>query len=345
VRLAASAVAVTAAVAGGAGIMAEPGIAATAANPGNASPLSSRASAGITNGLLTINGTPASDKIALRLKAGKPGILEVDIGDDGSPDFSFRRANVTSIAVNGLAGDDRVRIDDTNGSFTDTIPTTMAGGGGTDVLSGGLGAETLRGGAGDDSIDGNGGNDLALMGAGDDTFVWDPGDGSDTIEGGLGADTMRFNGAAVAEHIDLSASGKHVRLVRDVGPVTMDTAGVERIDVNALGGADVVTVNDLTGTAVNAVVVDLASTLGGADGDGQADRVIVNATNGVDSINVNGDTGGVKASGLAATVEVLHSEPANDRLEINTLDGRDAVDSTGLAAGAIQLFVDGVLRP
>jgi hypothetical protein len=70
-----------------------------------------------------------------------------------------------------------------------------------------------------------------------------------------------------------------------------------------------------------------------------------NASNGVDTINVNGDAGGVKASGLAATVEVLHSEAANDRLEINTLDGTDSVDSSGLAAGVIQLFVDGVLVP
>ena len=47
-------------------------------------------------------------------------------------------------------------------------------------------------------------------------------------------------------------------------------------------------------------------------------------------------------SGLAATVGILHSEAANDRLEINTLEGSDAVDSNGLAPGAIQLFVDGV---
>ena len=44
----------------------------------------------------------------------------------------------------------------------------------------------------------------------------------------------------------------------------MDTAGVERVDFNALGGADIVTVNDLTGTDVTDVNVDLASTLGGA---------------------------------------------------------------------------------
>jgi hypothetical protein len=119
----------------------------------------------------------------------------------------------------------------------------------------------------------------------------------------------------------------------------MDTAGVERVDFNALGGADLVTVNDLTGTDVKTVNLDLGV------GDGEPDRVVVNGTNGDDTITVNGDAGGVKVSGLAATIGILHPEAANDRLEINTLAGTDAVDSSGLAAGAIQLFVDGVLVP
>ena len=125
----------------------------------------------------------------------------------------------------------------------------------------------------------------------------------------------------------------------------MDTAGVETVDFNALGGADLVTVDDLSGTDVTSVVADLAGALGGGTGDGAADRVVVNGTNGNDAITVNGDAGGVKASGLAAGVEILHAEAASDRLEINTLDGTDTVDSAGLAAGAIQLFVDGVLVP
>jgi hypothetical protein len=93
------------------------------------------------------------------------------------------------------------------------------------------------------------------------------------------------------------------------------------------------------------VNIDLASTLGGATGDAQPDRIVVNATNGNDTINISGDAGGVKVSGLAATIGILHSEAATDRLEINTLAGTDSVDSGGLAAGAIQLFVDGGLIP
>src|SRR5204862_6090530 len=101
----------------------------------------------------------------------------------------------------------------------------------------------------------------------------------------------------------------------------------------------------LTLTHYTALLRSLANTLGGTTGDGQADRVIVNGTNGNDTVNINGDAGGVKISGLAATVEILHSEAANDRLEINTLAGSDKVDSSGLAAGAIQLLVNGVPAP
>ena len=72
------------------------------------------------------------------------------------------------------------------------------------------------------------------MGNGGDTFVWDPGDGSDTVEGQNGVDTMVFNGASIDEKFDLTANGNRLKLVRDIGTITMDTDGVERVDVNAL---------------------------------------------------------------------------------------------------------------
>ena len=244
--------------------------------------------------------------------------------------------------VNGLAGNDAI---DASGLAAGVVGLSLDGGAGDDTIAGGKGVETLRGGDGNDTIDGNGGNDLAFLGAGDDSFVWDPGDGSDTVEGQDGTDTMIFNGAGGPEQIDLSANGNRLKLFRTQGNVTMDTAGVELVDVNALGGADLVTVNDLTDTDVENVTVDLAGTLGGATGDGQADRVVVNGTNGDDTIRVFGDATEVVAKGLDPTIAILHPEAANDRLEINTLAGSDTVDSAGLAAGAIQLFVDGLLVP
>ena len=299
----------------------------------------------LQHGTLLVVGSDAADKIALRLEAGRPDVLQVDEGDDGSADFSFRRDKIETILVDARGGDDSVRIDDSNGSVTAGIRTVIAGGDGNDTLSGGSSSELLLGGDGNDSIDGNGGNDATFLGAGDDRFIWDPGDGSDSIEGQDGNDTMVFNGAAAAEQVTLTANGNRLTFFRNPGNITMDTHGVENVDFNALGGADQVTVNDLTGTDVTSVDVDLANALGGTTGDGQADRVIVNGTNGDDTINVNRDAAGVKASGLAATVEVLHSEAANDRVEINTFAGSDKVDSSGLAAGAIQLLVNGVPVP
>jgi Ca2+-binding RTX toxin-like protein len=297
----------------------------------------------LKHGVLTIKGTKKADRIAVRLAAGDPTTLQVDANDDGAGDFSFARAGVTRIVVSARAGNDAVRMDESNGAFTDTIPTTIDGGNGNDRIAGGKGVERLLGGPGNDSIDGNGGNDISLLGAGTDTFIWDPGDGSDTVDGGAGTDRMVFNGAAASEQVDLSANGRRLKFFRNPGNVTMDTISVERVDFNALGGADVVTVNDLSGTGVSRVRVDLAGALGGVAGDGGADRVIVNATNGGDAIDVSGDSNLLRVSGLAATTEILHSEFANDRLELNTLAGADSVRSAGLAAGAIQFLLDGVL--
>jgi hypothetical protein len=36
----------------------------------------------VTHGVLRVNGTKASDKITLRLQAGQPGFLQIDVGDD-----------------------------------------------------------------------------------------------------------------------------------------------------------------------------------------------------------------------------------------------------------------------
>ena len=48
-----------------------------------------------------------------------------------------------------------------------------------------------------------------------------------------------------------------MRFFRDVGNITMDTNDIETVDFNALGGADTITVNDLTGTDVTNVNLDL----------------------------------------------------------------------------------------
>src|SRR5207249_8286789 len=83
-----------------------------------------------------------------------------------------------------------------------------------------------------------------------DTYVGSTADGSASDEGQGGADALQFNGANVNEKIDISANGSRLRLFRDVGNITMDVNGVEQVNVAARGGADTLTVNDLSGTDV-----------------------------------------------------------------------------------------------
>ena len=176
------------------------------------------------------------------------------------------------------------------------------------------------------------GDDVALLGAGDDLFVWRPGEGSDIVEGQAGFDTLDFVGANVVENVDISANGGRVRFFRDAGNITMDLDGVERIDFQALGSADTVTVNDLSGTDATEVNIDLSAAAGG--GDGQADRVVINATGGDDAIIVAGANGSATITGLSAQV-IITGLDANDQIVINGLGGDDAIDATAMQAIAL----------
>jgi Ca2+-binding RTX toxin-like protein len=296
-------------------------------------------SAELENGTLAVDGGDRANAVALRLKSGDPTRIQVDVGDNGSPDFSFMRGDVGAISVTMGNGRDSVRIDDGNGSFTDAIPTTIAGGNGDDSLNGGQGVEAFRGGNGDDQIDGGRGNDRADLGRGDDIFVWDPGEGSDAIEGQSGTDTMVFNGAAANEDVTLSANGGRLIFFRQPGSVTMDTDDVEIVDFNALDGTDNVTVNDLTGTDVSQTNLDLAKELGGSAADGKVDNVVVNGTNGADTIHIIGNGSGADVTGLASSDSLEHADPS-DRLSVNTLAGADNVLAAGVA-GVLQVLVDG----
>ena len=142
---------------------------------------------------------------------------------------------VENIAISAGGGDDVIVAG--NGLATLTS-LTIDGGAGNDTITGGDGSDRLIGGDGDDTVTGGRGNDVALLGSGNDLFVWNPGDGSDIVEGQAGFDTLVFNGSNVGEHVDISANGGRARLFRDVGAVTMDLNGVERIQLAALGGAD-----------------------------------------------------------------------------------------------------------
>jgi Ca2+-binding RTX toxin-like protein len=274
------------------------------------------------NDHITIAGSGTSITIA-----GLPAQVSIG-GSEGAND---------SLVIDTLGGNDKI---DASGLATGVTHLTIDAGDGNDTIIGSDGADVLIGGAGNDITTGGRGNDVAFMGDGDDTFVWNPGDGSDTVEGQAGTDTLQFNGSNANENIDISANGARVRLFRDVGNVTMDLNGVEHIQVNVSGGADTITVNDLTGTGTNLVAVDLA-TAGTSAGDGQPDQVITNGTAGDDIIAIARNGSVITENGLAAQVTVAHAEGANDTLTVNGLGGNDTIDASALSAGHINLVLNG----
>lgn len=252
--------------------------------------------------------------------------------------FSLDIGTTENLVLHANGGDDAITA---GNGLAGLIQLTLDGGAGNDTITGGDGNDTLIGGDGNDVITGGRGNDIAQLGTGNDVFVWNPGDGSDVVDGGAGNDTLVFNGANVNENINIRANHGRVKLTRDVGNVTMDLTGIEQIAVTARGGADNISVGDLTGTNTNDVAIDLAGTPGANLGDGQADTVTVNGTAGNDTVQVTGSAGSIAITGVAASVTIAGAEGANDRLVIETLGGNDVITAAGLAAGAVQLTIDG----
>ena len=229
----------------------------------------------------------------------------------------------------------------TSGDLASRLHLTVHGGAGDDTIIGGNGADVLSGGDGLDFIDGQQGADRVLMGAHNDFFRWDVGDGSDVVEGGTGFDGMLFNGDSTNEVFVASANGNRLGFTRDVGNVVMNTNDVERVVLNARGGADGITINDLSATDVKRIDIDLTGVSEGTTGDGAADAVRANGTAGKDTIEVVGGGNAFSVVGLAAQINVFNTDAALDTLTVNGGAGDDTIDASTLAAGVVKLRLDG----
>lgn len=277
---------------------------------------------------VVVNAGNGDDTIAI---GGSPGSIKV--AGVGSPISIAHATAGDALAVNAQSGADAV---DASGLLGGAIAL---------ALDGGAQVDKLIGSPAGDLIDGGSENDAASLGDGDDTYRWDSGDGSDLVDGQAGTDRLLVNGSDAGDAFELAPTGGRLRLLRGPENVTAETNGVEAVDVLPLGGPDTVTVNDLAGTGVAQVNLDLTAAAGGSAGDGQVDRIVVNALPGNDKLAIAGGTSGVKATGLAAAISVTHSEEGNDELRLNALAGEDDVDASGLTAGAIGLTLDGGTQP
>jgi hypothetical protein len=90
---------------------------------------------------------------------------------------------VGDFLVNAEAGDDQIRV-----APSVSIPVTLRGGAGDDILVGGSGPDSLSGGSGRDKLVGRSGNDALFGGPGEDRLFGGPGD--DILRGGPGTDHL-----------------------------------------------------------------------------------------------------------------------------------------------------------
>jgi hypothetical protein len=282
---------------------------------------------------LRVMGDTGTDHIALRLQAGVPDNLQVDLDDDGTAEATFDRGSFDGIVVFARGGDDRVRIDEANGVFVDRdTPTSLLGGGGDDTLIGGSRSVALGGGSGDDTF-------VSTFRRGTRGLLDAAG-----IDGGSGNDTVDVIGAVGAETFGVAGFNGTLTVFDPTpalpGNVAVAALNVETLDIHALGGADAVTIGDLSTcsfeagcpSSVDRVNVNLAAALDSSAGDGEADSVVVNATAGRDDIDIRPNGGRAVVSGLAARIAIASPEAADDRLTVNTLGGEDQVRlGTGLS--------------
>ena len=311
--------------------------------PATAAPATT--SATVANGVLTVLGTPRADSVTVDFSTTDTVGVEVDGVRQG-----FDRRTVRSVSVVLGSGDDTFRTV-SGGSATTDLPLTVFAGTGNDAVTGGAGVDTISGDDGDDRLLGGAGNDVLfgvrgddfvngqvgtdteLLGSGDDIAGWLPGEGSDSVFGGSGRDTLVFTGAGGDETMSLAANGQRAVVLRSPGSVRMDLDDVERVQVDALGGVDALTVGDLSGTDVTEADLDLGA------GDTKRDAVTVAGTEQADRIAVDAAGRAVSVTGLHALTTITGAEPT-DHLSIDARGGDDRVDVTDAAKALIDVLVD-----
>jgi Ca2+-binding RTX toxin-like protein len=136
--------------------------------------------ASVIGGVLTVTGTSADDTITVSLNLTDNTKIDVNINGTITS-FPLTNADatpaITGIVVAGGQGNDKITIDQVNGGIT--LPATLLGGSGMDILTGA---------AGNDLLVGGGDNDTLVGGDGDDTLVG--GGGEDSLDGGAGTNVL-----------------------------------------------------------------------------------------------------------------------------------------------------------
>jgi hypothetical protein len=270
------------------------------------------------------------------------------IGDDpGQTGDDILSANGQDNTLTGGVGKDQLTggrgVNHLDGGADDDLlkagdgQSFLTGGDGNDKLFAGSGDATLDGGNNNDNLVAGAGTDILLGGLGDDTFEWDVGDGNATVNGGSlngpGNDLLIAYGSVESDVFTLTRNGTHVTM--KAPGATLDISAVVRIDVEAGLLADTITVNDLLGTGVHEVDIDLLQI---NTPDVVKDTMVVNGTPQGDHFKIKatqvvvqhlGDGTGAGTNVPGGVTDVLRDDflvraaNTDDDLSVNGLQGAD----------------------
>ena len=274
---------------------------------------------------VTITGNAADN--AITVAVGTDGHLTINAGAVPIRGGQPTPADVTTMAIRGLAGDDSIVLDESSGPLP---AANITGGDGSDSVSviGDATAETY-------SATPAGTGVRVIRTASGTTPIALTTVESLTLNTGGGDDTVTAS-AVAARRLHLSVDGgTGWDSATITGSAQPDTFGVTP------GVADTfvtVSANDYASLQVETVGIDLS---GSSAADNVNDSVTVYGTSGADNVTLTGANGTATVSGLAATVNVLHADPAIDTLGVSTGDNADVIDARAVAPSAPRLALDG----
>ncbi len=265
-----------------------------------------------------------ADTIVVQDQAGL-GVQQIDLdlgaaasgGPDGQRDVASIEATgdadhaaVTTvaggIAVSGLGASVTVTDIDHSASVTDQVRVAAS--------------------AGDDVIDLSAGADRAQLAA----LV---------IDGGDGVDTVNIAGSSAGEAFVMSSTSDGASV--SVGGASLgDLVNVETVNIATNGGGDSVVVNDLTGSGVQTVNIDLAGAVAGQP-DGVHERVTFEDLGASDQIYVTQSADGhsLQAGEGQTSINVVNLDN-QDQVIFHGEAGDDTIVASGAASSA-QITLNG----
>jgi hypothetical protein len=326
--------------------------------------------ASLHHGMLRVTGTPDVDLIGVVVV---PPEVAVDFGLDGTVERRFALSRVTSIRIRTYGDNDAIHLTGTGevplsiatgqGSDfvsargrggvdggSDAITTVRTQGGKDDVVSVTPGHIVIDTGGGPDSVEAGTagvGTENVTLGGGDDSFssAMDTSLGAreDVVDAGPGHNTMFLEGTTANESLALSAQYVHLLIAHD-GGATINSLGFEQLFYDSNGGrhpggrGDTVTVGDLTGAGLVNFTPNFSANIEQTQPNDNTDRLTVTGTNGVDNISVSGVERNISVDGLATQITPIWLTTP-DALVIDTLRGKDQVDTSGLEDGLVQVRI------